>query len=393
MVQARLASAGLSISVIRDLFEQSSGDVPRQPMLMDWAIAALVLVATCLECFHLREEMVWRPAALILGFALAVMLPWRRRAPLLVIVAAFGVNALVNLAGYLSQSGWEGPSANLAIVMTPFALLRYATSREVTFGLLFTFPAVITGLVGHALTLGEWLGALSFVLLPASFGLIFRVQDQKTHQQAVEARAQEREHLARELHDSVAHHMSAIAVQAQAGSALHRDESSALGEVLAAIEESASRALDDMRRTVSGLRSTQGVAMAPAAGWEQIRGLSVTGPGQLAVAVEIDPQLRSVSPTLQTALHRIAQEAVTNAQRHAREASFVTVSIQHGVGSVIVRIENDGAQIPPRSRSGGFGLIGIKERVELLSGRFQAGPRPEGGWIVEVRLPLAETAT
>jgi len=197
----------------------------------------------------------------------------------------------------------------------------------------------------------------------------------------------ERERLARELHDTVAHHMSAIAIQAQAGRFVAQTGSlEGATEALEVIEEEASRTLSEMRSIVSVLRGPDApVAMAPQHGMADIETLA-SSVGSPPVTITGAENLDAVSDAVGAAAYRIAQESITNARRHARNATSVDVLLEDVADGVQLTISDDG---DPASASGqhGFGLIGMNERATLLGGSLEAGPAAGGGWVVRAILP------
>lgn len=97
--------------------------------------------------------------------------------------------------------------------------------------------------------------------------------------------------------------------------------------------------------------------------------------------------LTRLERAVDAALYRLGQEALTNALRHARRASYVLVELHREGGSVRLRVSDDGKIQPGATPEPGFGLLGMTERVHLLGGTLGAGPAPEGGWVVEAVLP------
>ena len=105
------------------------------------------------------------------------------------------------------------------------------------------------------------------------------------------------------------------------------------------------------------------------------------------VDVELPADLAGLPRQLDAAVYRLAQEALTNALRHARHASRVEIRVVEDAGTLRLRVTDDGRTDPARPVSLGFGLLGMTERAQLLGGTLQAGPAPEGGWAVDAELP------
>jgi signal transduction histidine kinase len=221
-------------------------------------------------------------------------------------------------------------------------------------------------------------------------GLSLRTTEERRAEAARATRQSERDAIARELHDLVAHHVTGIVVQAQAARLVAAGRPDVTASALSSIEQAGTEALSSMRAMVGALRADRGEApMAPTATLDDIRRLATSSPGAMSVVVMIDAAAEQVASSVTASLHRIAIEAVTNARRHARDATNVQLAVTCGPGQVVLSVSNDGAVVEERQR--GFGLMGIAERVAALGGRFEAGPRPAGGWLVTVVLPIEPT--
>jgi len=198
----------------------------------------------------------------------------------------------------------------------------------------------------------------------------------------------EREQLARELHDTVAHHVSAIAVQAQAGRALAASQPDAAEGILEVIEEEASRALAEMRNMVGALRQGEEPDLAPQRGVADIERFAHSAGDRPRVDVELSGDLDDLGPSVEAAIYRLAQESITNALRHARHATRINVCITRDDGCVRLTVRDDGDPSPlGAGSSSGYGLVGMAERAKLLGGTLEAGPSPGRGWTVDAVLP------
>jgi signal transduction histidine kinase len=224
-------------------------------------------------------------------------------------------------------------------------------------------------------------------------GLYFRARDRERRQaeSASVAAAQQAERLAlaRELHDVVAHYVTGIVVHSQAAQAVADQNPKAALEVLPIITTSGHEALTAMRRLVGTLRGTEATPTSRDNDEleAQIRRTveQVGGPVRLEVKLA-DP----VPPELAQSVIRLVQESLTNARKHAAGVSRIDVDVRTDDGAVLVRVADDGTgqHSSPVGGSGGFGLVGMRERVELLGGRFSAGPNGGSGWTVAAELPL-----
>ncbi|MFD5099769.1 sensor histidine kinase [Streptomyces albidochromogenes] len=204
---------------------------------------------------------------------------------------------------------------------------------------------------------------------------------------------EERNRIARELHDVVAHHMSVISIQAQVAPHLVDDPSDALRENLAGIRENAVGALTELRRVLGVLRSedalSHAVRHAPQPTLDRLDELvaNVRGAG-LTVTTRITGEARPLPPGVELSAFRIVQEALSNVMRHAPGAR-ARVEIGYRSAGLTVRVTNTAPDGPPApSRGAGHGLLGMRERTAMLGGDFANGPMPGGGYEVLASLPL-----
>ncbi|RVX44760.1 signal transduction histidine kinase [Nonomuraea polychroma] len=240
---------------------------------------------------------------------------------------------------------------------------------------------------------------LSFVLFAgwstaAGAGGYLRFQMERRREAVHSVRRAERLELARELHDLVAHYITGIVVQAQAARTVAETRPDAVAPALDAIATAGSEALTSMRRMVTVLRTEDDAARKPGTTLADLRILadrcSADGP---KVAFEIGQGLddRTLPPEVMTTLHRVLQESLTNVRKHASGAAWVEADLRRYEKVVVLRVRNFGssASDPRVARlGGGFGLVGMAERVEALGGRLYAGPSPEGAWEVVAEFPL-----
>ena len=200
--------------------------------------------------------------------------------------------------------------------------------------------------------------------------------------------------MARELHDTVAHHVSAIAIQAQAGRTLAASQPNAAVDALEVIEEAASRTLAEMRTMVGVLRDGEEPDRAPQRGVADIARLARGAGDGPRVDVELSGDLDHLLPLVEAAVYRLAQESITNAVRHARNATRVSVIVVGDSDCVRLTVRDDGDASPfGASSSSGYGLVGMTERATLLGGTLEAGPSPDSGWTVNAVLPRNGKAT
>jgi signal transduction histidine kinase len=234
--------------------------------------------------------------------------------------------------------------------------------------------------------IADAIGAAVVMLFPGALGASVRFRAAAHRRELEHAELREREQLARELHDTVAHHVTAIAIQAQAGRAVVGTRPDAAARALEAIEGEATRTLAELRAIVGALRDAPAAALAPRGRIADIEQLARNAGDTPAVEVELVGDLTGLRPSVETALFLLAQESITNAIRHARQAKRVHVRVAADGPVVLLTVRDDG-ETPSVRRSSGFGLVGMAERVALLGGTLETGPGAEGGWQVEAALP------
>ncbi|MEO7197891.1 MAG: sensor histidine kinase [Solirubrobacterales bacterium] len=353
----------------------------------DWALVA-VLVPTAVAEWILRDSVEWGPFVLVLAGALAVPLLWRRTHPLTVVAVVFGTLALLDAVAVVAADGSTGLYTNAYVLILPYALFRWGSGREAVLGL----PIMLLFL--SLVTAADFTGLVDaivggFVLLfPAVVGALVRLWSSSRARSREQIKLVEREQLARDLHDSVAHHVSAIVIRAQAGKVVAETDPAAAVEALSVIEDEAKRSLAEMRLIVGVLREGEGADLAPAPGVADIELLTRSLDGSSRVEVDLSGELDGLNPSVDAALYRVAQESVTNAARHATGATVVAVSVVGDADSVRLTVRDDGhgASDPGREPIG-YGLAGMKERVTLLGGTLRAGPNGTGGWTVDAVVP------
>lgn len=359
---------------------------PPGPARRDWVLVAVAVVAATIEAL-VREPLVWPVVSWVVTVGVACLLPWRRVHPLLVTVLAFGTMSAVEVVSLVRDVEWDGLGSALFMLVFPCALARWASSREVGLGLVvMTVPIVLTRVAGDPP--GDTIGGAAVLLLSCAVGFAVRYSTELRAEEIAGMRSREREDLARELHDTVAHHVSAIAVQAQAGRVVAATRPDAAVDALAVIEQEASRALEEMRSMVGSLRRGDQAELRPQQGVRDLRRLARPGEGMRPrVEVTLSGDVDGLRPSVDAACFRLAQEAVTNALRHARRASEVQVRVDGGEDVVRLTVVDDGEGSAATASTSGFGLIGMAERAKLLGGTFAAGPGVSGGWVVEAALP------
>lgn len=350
---------------------------PPRRVWRDWLLVALVAVVAVVEA-TIRTDLAQPLAAA--GFVLATVptLLWRRTRPLLMFLIGFA--SLTSATLLLGDSVLYSSALGILLL---FALFRWGNGRALLVGAGF----VIANLVVSAATgtpLSDLIGQVAFAAAVITFGVALRYRARARMRELDGAKLMEREMLARDLHDTVAHHVSAIAIRAQAGLTLADAKPDAATDALRVIEGEASRTLAEMRAMVRVLRVRDAPDLVP--------GRTLTDIHELArdelsprVDVRVTGDTEAIPPTVAGAVFRMAQEAVTNARRHARGASTIDVLVEADEGGVRLRVTNDGDPAP--ATTPGYGITGMVERATLLGGTCQSARAPGGGWVVTAVLP------
>jgi signal transduction histidine kinase len=374
----------MSIDAVRAVWSEPRAPGADGPRARDWALVVVIVVVACVETAA-RDDLAWRAPSLAVTLIGAGALPWRRVHPLAATATAVGIASAVQLAALARDVQWEGLGTAIFFFLLPYSLGRWGSGREALGGVgVFAVPVAFAAIAGDPAD--EVVGGAVAVLLAGAVGAGVRYQQISGREKLNSTRSRERVALARELHDTVAHHVSAIAVQAQAGRVLADTDGAAVAGILEVIEEQASRALEEMRSMVGALRETDQPDLAPQQGVHDIERLAgEDGPGP-RVTVQVVGPLDDLRPSVGAALYRIAQEAITNARRHAQHATGVTARVVGADEHVQLTVDDDGDDVSSGSAPG-FGLTGMAERTKLLGGTFSAGPRPDGGWNVTAVLP------
>jgi len=364
--------------------------------------SAVVLDATLAAALAILSQLeIWWPGgfvgtgeitgsrAVLVPTALAATVPLvlRRRRPLAVVLAVVAAAALQEL---LTEST-EGGSMLVALLVASYSVGAYADRAEAAVGLAavlalnvlysadasdFAFGVVVFG--------GAWLAGRMVRRERLLTDALARVQAERERA----AVAEERARIARELHDVVAHSVSTIVVQAEAGEALLDREPERAREAFDSIRGSGRQALVELRRMLGLLRRDEDeVALVPQPSLQHLDVLvdHVRGVG-LPVRVEIEGERRRLPPGVDLSAYRIVQEALTNALKHGGRASAV-VRVRYSADDLELEVVDDGPRAS-NGATGGHGLTGMRERVRLYGGELETGPRPDGGYAVRARLPV-----
>ncbi len=371
---------------LHSLLQEPAVPDPPKRVWRDWAILGLLLTSAVLEGIF-RTNLVWRPFSLVFGAALVVPLMWRRTSPLLMMLVTFGSISLVEIVALLNTDEAIGLYTTASILLFPYAVFRWASGRHIAIGLPLMLIMFSIGSIRDYASVGETIGALVFFSFPALLGALVRYATTARFRQTDQIKALERERLARELHDTVAHHVSAIVIQAQAGRVVGQTDPSAALKALEVIEDEAARTLSEMRLMVGSLRGDEEADFRPQPVLADIKSMASTigGPGH--VQVDLLGDLEALPPTIEATIYRLAQESATNAVRHARGWTRVTITVTGGADGITLLVTDDGQPSSATLDVNGYGLIGMTERAALVGGTLTYGPDQGSGWFVRAELP------
>ena len=358
---------------------------PPEQSWRDWLLA-LALAAAGLAEGLLRSDLGWRPVVIGTAIVAPLVIPWARAYPLPATVIVFSGYGVLHLEMLIT--GVESTLVNpFTLLVLTHVLVRWAPGRNIAIGL---GVAAVCWMIAWSIpsdNLTEMILKSVVICLPVFSGAAMRHLAELRHERDLESRFKERHQIARELHDTLAHRMTAIAIQAQAGRALAESNPGAVLETLATIEATASSSLQDMRQIIGVLRDSD-AAIESIHTVADIERIANTNTGETRVSVQLEGELDDLETSVEAGLFRVAQESITNARRYARHASRISVYIIGSDDAVHLTVTDDGDPVRPAANAGsGYGIIGMTERVVLLGGQLSAGRGPDGRWLVDAQIP------
>ncbi len=378
-----------------------------------WALSLAALVAVELATWRTQVPL----RGYLYGLLLTLPLAWRRTQPLVAFVLVMvGIQLLGEL---LPRFDNDSMAFVLAFLHALYSVGRNARGQQrwIAAALLPVVGALFMqdeGGIQHA-DLGDLAFLVGFIGAPWAAGLtlalrreretVLRAENERLQAEQAElarrAVAEERARIARELHDVVSHAISVTVLQSRGARAtLGRDEEQ-VRRSLDAIEQTNTAALGDMRRLLAVLRDADtevdgdraGTDLAPQPSLDHLDALlqHVRGSG-VPVELEVTGTRGPVPPGVDLSAYRIVQEALTNVLKHAGSAR-ARVRLDYLADALHIRVSDDGTSTMSNGATtdggAGHGLIGIRERVAVVGGSVAAGPQPEGGYAVDVRLPFS----
>lgn len=406
--------------------ESSKTGLTRELLREHWPVAGALSLVGFLDVSWTMTSGGQRAAVLLLfSLAAAAMALLSHRQPVRAAIVLAGVMLgsavmapLLDISSPLLIGGGMPLTQVLAGVIVVVNLIRFQPRRTAwsLIGVLAVVVAIAAGLNGSvSMRTGArrlfdpstmrtlFVLALLVLGIAVALGLYLRSRDSERKQvvkaAVTDAQTSERMALARELHDVVAHHVTGIVVQAQAAKMMGEKDPQVAVEAMGRIENAGTEALVAMRRLVRSMRgdaAAGGSDVADQATTDLAADLrKLVDEANHGVPTELDLDLpRPVPQEVARSALRLVQESLTNIGKHAASATEAVVLAHVSGDELHLWIRDDGrARTPgedrrPAGGSGGYGLIGMRERVELLHGRLDAGPAPNGGWRVEAWLPL-----
>ncbi|MFF1903400.1 sensor histidine kinase [Kitasatospora sp. NPDC058218] len=369
------------------------------PYVLDGLLAVCSAGISVWAVFHDDGARPWWVYLLALGTALP--LPWRRRAPLTVLAVSGGVSAVLSVVAHSVM-----PQLPLYAVISVYTVAERARDWQRWTVLAVVVAANVVGTRspnGMLFSLLTSVGAFVFGSLVRELRRLAQVEAERAREagrraasDAARAVAEERGRIAREMHDILAHAVSLMVIQAEAGPlVVHKDPERAI-RTFDTIADSGRDAMVQLRR-VLGVLKEDGAApeLAPQPRLSELAGLAerVRGAG---LRVDLDASPGPLPADVEAAAYRIVQEALTNTVKHAG-ADRAAVRVVRAGEVLEVMVSDNGRGVRRRADrtvsdwSGGRGLVGIRERAAACGGRAEAGPGPEGnGFVVSARLPLGE---
>jgi signal transduction histidine kinase len=349
--------------------------------------------------------------AFVLAYAAAgfAALLWRRRHPVTVFAVLWAHSMLARELSFMDYQ----PTVGVLV-----ALYAVATHRRVGVGLAATVASLCPDAFAVARLARSTASDVRTVTLVvnSTFYLILSftvsgigLRARSTRRQAEdldyrrematrEAVHAERGWIARELHDTVAHAVTVIVLQAAGARRIIDNSPGRASLALETIEDVAKQTMDEMRQLLAILHTGDPASGATAPGYQLglkdldslFRRIRVGG---VSVGLQIEGEPTDLDPGVDLAAYRTVQETLTNATRHSGPGTQVTVQLIWSANALVVAVTDDGSgapEQPTRTLSTGHGLVGLGERIALLGGRLQAGPAPDGGFRVSVTLPVSQ---
>jgi signal transduction histidine kinase len=199
----------------------------------------------------------------------------------------------------------------------------------------------------------------------------------------------ERTRLAREIHDTLGHYLSILTIQLETIAKLQERDPARAAVEIAEARRVAAQSMQEVRNAVAALRPTSIATLGLGEALVQLGQEFEQGAPDTALTLDLETELPALSPDIAVALYRAAQEALTNIRKHAQASkALVRLRCEHGTIELLVQDNGRGTATNDDAQKGGFGLVGLRERLELLGGQVRHGPAEQGGYRQEVQVPV-----
>jgi signal transduction histidine kinase len=330
---------------------------------------------------------------------MALSLAWRRRRPLLTLSIVMGGVVLLSLA----FGGSETSTLVFITVVAVYSAAAHLSNRELPVAV----PLLIAAVAVHDLrdpqirTFGDAIWTTILWTLTFLVGLGMRSRQAQTQAlvneaealrrerelAAVEAAAEERRRIARELHDIISHSLGVVVLQAGAADQVLEHDPERARDALRSIRSTGLDAIAQMGALLGLVRGDAEASREPQPSIADLAALiATTQEAGLAVDLEIEGDRRALPAALELSAYRIVQEGLTNALKHAGPVA-AHVILSYGSDELAIEVTDEGGS-SGNGLGSGRGLAGMRERVTVFGGRLQAGPRPNGGWTLRAAFPL-----
>jgi signal transduction histidine kinase len=403
MMQQLRASARRGRQAARDARDRGAAWLRRHPLATDVLVAGVVLALSLPPITGPTGH--HHALSLVLILVMGFVLVWRRRAPLIVFTVITGV-ALVQLTN-------DTLNGDLAVLAAFYALAAHAPTRHVLAGFALLEGAAVVAALFVTNGLLAWTFFSSLVMATWFTGYYARTRrsylaslvsraerlERERDTQAQLAVSAERARIAREMHDIIAHNIAVMIALADGATYTVAGDPGQAATLMGEVSATGRSALTEMHRLLGVLRQPAGPGHAPQPTLADIDNLlaAVRAAG-LPTRLTVTGQPPALPPSIQLALYRIIQEALTNTLKHSAAAS-ARVQLTYLPAGVALEVTDDGR---PRARpvkaagaesSAGHGIAGMRERAAVFGGEVSAGPGPDGGWRVHTMLYLRPEAT
>jgi signal transduction histidine kinase len=378
----------------------------------DAVIVAVVIVAVELNVYAgggaSAAPLNW--VAYLLGAVLPLPILFRRRWPLQVLLACTALMIVL----YIVHRRNISPAPALAVPLYDAAVAGYLVAAVIvpTFflvvGWLVVELTVSEGVAAEATDFLPQFAALALVIMLGEVvrarRALLRLTAEERAAEAARQVAEERLRIARELHDTVAHSMATITVQA--GSALHLLHNqndggdtgpaatpASVATILGGIRDTSKSALTEMRAVLGQLRASPGPVSGPVSGLDRLPALrDAVGAAGLAVTVSVTGTAAALPAEVDHAAYRIVQESLTNVLRHAGPGAAATVCLRYEPEALSLSVSDNGTGSADRPAHRGHGISGMLERAAAVGGTLSAAPADSGGFRVQATLPTGSPA-